>query len=135
MWFLRTNLVIVTLLLTACATPHQDMSNLSRWKGTSMQNVITELGTPDQILHESGGHTLYVYMTHTANTFVAPEPITNPVIAIARGKTIGVPIPARPTQNNGTSKCTALFETDSHNIILKTSEQGSCNTILNLTNH
>jgi hypothetical protein len=136
MRLLHVNTAIAALLLTACsAVGHQDISKLARFKGASMQEVIAELGAPDQILHEPGGHTLYVYMTRTANTFVAPALPYNPVLVTPQGKTIGIPIPPHaPMQDLNQFKCMATFETDTHGKVFGTTSQGNCDTILNFTN-
>ena len=133
MSFLRISLTLASLLLTACgSTGYPEDDGLARWKGTRIQKIIAQLGTPDQTLHEPDGHVLYIYMSHLENTFTAPQPPTLPVIVTYRGKTIGIPTPPRrPMQTINEIQCVAQFETDPRNIIVSTSERGDCEKIRN----
>jgi hypothetical protein len=135
MELIRTSLAIAILLLTGCASSTTPKAaNATRWKGENIQNIIAKLGTPNQILHEAGGRTLYIYMTLPPNTFTAPQPPVTQVIVTPHGKAIGITIPERPPQRNRDAfNCTTTFETNPHGVVINASEQGAnCFRIVNL---
>jgi hypothetical protein len=137
MVLIRASLVIAILLLTGCASSiAEDAANTARWKGENIQTIIAKLGTPNQILHEPDGHTLYIYMTLPPNTFTAPEPPVTPVIALPHGKAIGIPIPThQPMQYNDEVNCTRTLETNHNGVVVNASEQGyNCSRIVNRVN-
>jgi hypothetical protein len=134
---IHASLAVIVLLVTGCASgPDQDATNATHWKGGNIQTIMTKLGTPNQILHEANGHTLYIYMALPPNTFSAPQPPVTTVIVTPHGKAIGVPIPSHQSpQNSDEFNCTMTLETNQHDIVVNASEQGyNCSRIVNLVN-
>jgi hypothetical protein len=136
MRFIHVSLAIA-ILLTGCASgPSQDATNAAHWKGENIQTIIAKLGTPNQILHEAGGRTLYIYMRLPPNTFTAPQPPVTQVIVTPHSKAIGVSIPThQPLQNTDEFNCTTTLETNQRGVVMNASEQGyNCSRIINLVN-
>lgn len=125
-----------SLLLSACTTAGDYNRSLLDWRGQDVQQVISQLGNPDQVKKQANGNTVYTFITEGYAPQKRPQP---PAVGVNFSGS-GIPVmvvPNADSLNNVApvaTLCTVTVTTDQHNKIVTANTLGDgCGNGMNLT--
>lgn len=120
-------LVILPLLLAACATNQNYMLALRSWQGASINELVRVWGYPTKRGKAPDGNVLYIY--HSQDKGRNPIYRTGGTTTITQKKhhEVKVTTTSPVYQGGGTYdyECTTWFEVNKKNIIVNTSARGN----------
>jgi hypothetical protein len=66
------SILLISLLLIACATDNYYVGALNSWRGNHLGNLLKTWGAPDQVITIPSGNTYYIYQSQSVQS--APGP-------------------------------------------------------------